>query len=191
MDQNKKKLIKELIAYLFFGVMTTVVALVTYFVILWLGEHAFKIDPSSGGFYAIRIAAQILQWVFAVLFAFYTNKKWVFTSAETNVSTWKQLLTFSSSRLVTLGFDTAITFGTVALLQAVGYTAIEFNFIIKIAITADLISKIAASVVVIVLNYVFSKLFVFKNKKNDAENGESEDNSDKANTETNNAPDGE
>ena len=52
-------------------------------------------------------------------------------------------------------------------------------------------SKIAASVVVIVLNYVFSKLFVFKNKKNDAENGESEDNSDKANPETNNAPGGE
>ena len=165
MDQNKKKLIIELVAYLFFGVMTTVVALVTYFVILWLGEHALGIDPNSGGFYGIRVAAQILQWVFAVLFAFYTNKKWVFTSAETSVSTWRQLATFSSSRLLTLGFDTAITFGTVALLQAVNYQEIEFNFIIKLPITADLISKVAASVVVIILNYIFSKLFVFKNKK--------------------------
>jgi len=149
-----------------------VVALVTYFAILWLGENALGLDPDEGGFYAVRMAAQILQWVFAVLFAFYTNKKWVFTSADKNVNTWKQLLTFSSSRLVTLGFDTVITFGTVALLQAVNYTEIEFNFIIKLPITADLISKIAASVVVIILNYVFSKLFVFKSKKTDSETSE-------------------
>ena len=165
MDQNKKKVLKELISYLFFGVMTTVVGLVTYFAILWLGEHALSIDPEDGKFYAVRITAQILQWVFAVLFAFYTNKKWVFTSADQDVNTWKQLLTFSSSRLVTLGFDTVITFGTVALLQAANYTPFEFNFIIKLPITADLISKIAAAVVVIILNYVFSKLLVFKNKK--------------------------
>ena len=99
MDQNKKKVIKELVSYLFFGVMTTVVGLVSYFAILWLGESALKIDPEDGGFYSVRITAQILQWVFAVLFAFYTNKKWVFTSADKDVNTWKQ----SVDRVITYG----------------------------------------------------------------------------------------
>ena len=165
MDRNKKKLIIELVAYLFFGVMTTVVALVTYFVILWLGEHALNIDPSSGGFYGIRIAAQILQWVFAVLFAFFTNKKWVFTTADKNVSTWKQLAAFSGSRLVTLGMDTAITLGTVALLQGFNYTPVTLNVVIKFSLTADVIAKIAAAVVVIIANYILSKIFVFRSAK--------------------------
>ena len=165
MDQNKKKVIKELISYLFFGVMTTLVGFVTYFVIIWFGEKVMNLDPEGGVFYAVRIVAQILQWVLAVLFAFFTNKKWVFTSADKDVSTWKQLVTFSSSRLVTLGFDTAITFGLVAIMNAMNYQPFTFNFIIKLSVTADVISKIVAAVVVIILNYVFSKLFVFKSKK--------------------------
>lgn len=174
MDQDKKKVIKELVSYLFFGVMTTLVGFLTYFVIIWFGEKVLALDPEGGVFYAVRVVAQILQWVLAVLFAFFTNKKWVFTSADKDVSTWKQLVTFSSSRLVTLGFDTAITFGTVALLNAVNYQPFEFNFIIRLAVTADIISKVLAAVVVIILNYVFSKLFVFKTKRSrtDGENTE-------------------
>ena len=167
MDQNKKKVIKELISYLFFGVMTTLVGLGTYYAIVFFGEKVLHLDPAGGVFYAVRVVAQILQWVLAVLFAFFTNKKWVFTSADKDVSTWKQLVTFSSSRLVTLGFDTVITFGTVAILNAVKYQPIEINFIITLPLTADVISKIIAAVVVIILNYVFSKLFVFKNKKSE------------------------
>lgn len=167
MEQNKKKLIKELIFYLFFGVMTTLVGFVTYFAIVWFGEKVLQLDTKSGVFYAVRVVAQILQWVLAVLFAFFTNRKWVFTSADTSVSMWKQLLSFSSSRLVTLGFDTLITFGLVAVLNALNYQPFVFNFIIKMTVTADLISKLVAAVVVIILNYVFSKFFVFKAKKPD------------------------
>lgn len=167
LDTKNKKALWELVTYVFFGILTSVVSMVTYFVILWFGESMLAIDPDDGRFYAIRVTAQILQWVLAVLFAFYTNKKWVFTSADKKVSTWKQLVTFSGSRLVTLGFDTVITLGTVAILQGVNYAGIEIDFIIKFTLSADIIAKILASVVVIVANYVFSKLFVFRSAKSD------------------------
>jgi len=167
LDDKKKKALLEIFAYVFFGVLTTVVSMVTYFVIIWMGERMLSLDPNSGSFYAVRVVAQILQWVFAVLFAFYTNKKWVFTSADQNVSTWKQLLTFSGSRLVTLGMDTAVTLGAVAILQGTSYETVEMNFIIKIPLTADVIAKIAAAVVVIIANYILSKLFVFRSAKED------------------------
>lgn len=172
MDQRKKKALIEIALYIFFGVLTSVVSFATYFIVLWMGEAVFKMNPNDGSFYVIRITAQILQWVFAVLFAFYTNRKWVFTSADKTVSVWKQLITFSSSRLLTLFFDTGITLGTVALLQAVSYSAVEINFIIRIPLTADVISKLIASAVVIILNYVFSKLLVFRTKKSDPQDGE-------------------
>ena len=168
LDEKKKKALWELFTYVFFGILTSAVSMVTYFAIIWMGEAVLKLDPNDGSFYAVRITAQILQWVLAVLFAFYTNKKWVFTSADKNVSTWKQLVTFSGSRLVTLGMDTVITLGTVAVLQGSGYTGIVIDFMIRFTLTADIIAKIAASVVVIIANYVFSKLFVFRASK-DAE----------------------
>ena len=178
LDTKNKKALWELVTYVFFGILTSVVSMVTYFVILWMGESVFMLSPEDGRFYAVRIAAQILQWVFAVLFAFYTNKKWVFTSADKNVSTWKQLVTFSGSRLVTLGLDTLITLGTVALLHGTEYTGIEINFIIKFTLSADIIAKILASVVVIIANYVFSKLFVFRSTKKADGNLQSADKTD-------------
>lgn len=177
LDEKNKKALWELITYVFFGVLTSVVSMVTYFFILWFGESVLAIDPENGSFYAVRVTAQILQWVFAVLFAFYTNKKWVFTSADKNVFTWKQLVAFSGSRLVTLGFDTVITLGTVAILQGANYVGLEIDFIIKFTLSADIIAKIVASVVVIIANYVFSKLFVFRAARSKA--GKSEPDAEK------------
>ena len=159
--KNKEKL-REIVSYLIFGVLTTVVGMGTYFGILLLGEHALHISPDSAEFNAVRVVAQILHWVFAVLFAFFTNKKWVFVDAENDVPIMTQLLKFAASRLATLGLDTVITFGTVWILQALAYQTFS---IIGIPISPDLISKIAASVVVIITNYALSKLFVFKEKK--------------------------
>ena len=88
----------------------------TYFGILWIGEKLFAIDPTEGRFYYVRLVAEILQWIFAVLFAFFTNKKWVFTDADKTTSTAKQLSVFASGRLVTLGLDALVTLGTVWIL---------------------------------------------------------------------------
>ena len=156
---------REIVMYLIFGVLTTVVSMATYFGTLWFGERIMLISPDNAKFNLVRIVAEILQWVLAVLFAFFTNKKWVFKDADSSVSTGTQLLRFSTSRLATLGLDALITLGTVWILLALGYQAIT---LLGFAISADLIAKLAASVVVVISNYILSKLFVFKanNRKN-------------------------
>ena len=164
LKENKK--LRELIAYLIFGVLTTVVSMLIYFIILWAGEHLLALSPEGGAFYYVRIVAEILQWVGGVLFAFFTNKKWVFTEADQEVSTLKQLRIFAGSRLLTLGLDALLTFGTVWILQTAGYKEFTLTFIITLTVTADLISKIVAAVFVVISNYFISKIFVFKNKKN-------------------------
>lgn len=158
----KNKKAKEIILYLVFGALTTAVSMATYFGILWLGEAILTINPSESKFYYVRIVAEILQWIFAVLFAFFTNKKWVFTDADRDMSTVKQLSVFAGGRLLTLGLDALITFGTVALLQSAGYVAFAVNVLITVNVTADLIAKLIASVFVVVTNYFISKLLVFK-----------------------------
>ena len=152
---------REIITYIFFGIITTAVSMGVYFAILILAEHIGGISPEEARFNVIRLVAQIVQWVAGVLVAFFTNKKWVFNAGgTTKKETAKELLSFSLGRVGTLGLDTALTFGTVWMLNALNY--VPFKFILTF--TADLWSKIVASVVVIITNYVISKFFVFKKK---------------------------
>jgi putative flippase GtrA len=152
---------REIITYIFFGIITTAVSMGVYFAILLFAEHVGKISPNESTFNVVRLIAQIIQWVAGVLVAFFTNKKWVFNAGgTTKKETAKELLNFSLGRVGTLGLDTALTFGTVWLLNALNY--VPFKFILTF--TADLWSKIVASVVVIITNYVISKFFVFKKK---------------------------
>ena len=152
---------REIIVYLIFGVITTVVSMGVYFGILLFAEHVCSISPYEASFNAIRLVAQIVQWIAGVLVAFFTNKKWVFNAGGTTRSeTWNELSKFALGRVGTLGLDTVITFGTVWLLDGLGYE--PFKFILTF--TSDLWSKIIASIVVIITNYIISKFFVFKKK---------------------------
>ena len=159
-----KKLIekyREIIAYLVFGVITTAVSMGVYFAILLVAEHFGGISPKDPSFNAIRLIAQILQWIAGVLVAFITNKKWVFhADGTTKKETAHELSKFALARVGTLGLDTALTFGTVWVLNAFNY--VPFKFILTF--TADLWSKIVASIVVIITNYIISKFIVFKKK---------------------------
>lgn len=150
---------RELIVYLVFGVITTAVSMGVYFGILLFAEHIAGVSPNGAKFNAVRLIAQIVQWIAGVLVAFFTNKKWVFnaggtTSKETSI----ELSKFALGRVGTLGLDTALTFGTVWLLGALNYVPFKFILIF----TADLWSKIVASIVVIITNYLISKFIVFK-----------------------------
>ena len=152
---------REILLYLFFGVLTTAVSFATYFLLFHGGVSLL------GETYAwhVRVAAQILQWVAGVLFAFFTNKKYVF--GDTNTESrhmWHKLGEFSLSRVATLLLDTALTFGIVALLHSIAYEAISLP-IVNIPLSADLIAKCVAALFVIVGNYVLSKLFVFRKAK--------------------------
>ena len=151
---------REILLYLFFGVLTTAVSFATYF-LLFHGGVALLGETYA---WHVRVAAQILQWVAGVLFAFFTNKKYVF--GDTNTESrhmWHKLGEFSLSRVATLLLDTALTFGIVAMLHSIAYEAISLP-IVNIPLSADLIAKCVAALFVIVGNYVLSKLFVFRKK---------------------------
>jgi putative flippase GtrA len=159
---------REMVMYLIFGFLTTVVGWSVYYVILLGGRAIFDFpveETTSARYFALYTTAQVLQWICAGLFAFFTNRAWVFTDADKSVSVWKQLIPFAGGRLVTFGLDYVITFGLALALCALipSWTAVvllgkTFNL-------CEIGSKLVAAVVVIVSNYIMSKLFVFKKKK--------------------------
>lgn len=130
---------KEIINYLIFGVLTTVVSLVTYYICVYT-----ILDPDN----AVQLQiANVISWIISVAFAYITNRKFVFESKEKNKI--KEASKFVTSRIVTLIMDMAIMY--------VGVTALKFN---------DKIMKLISQVVVIVMNYILSKILVFKKEKN-------------------------
>ena len=128
---------REVIMYLIFGVLTTVVALAIYYGLVYT-----IIDPNDAFWLQV---ANFISWAGGVVFAYITNRKYVFQSHETNKL--KEVSSFVGARLLTLFMDMAVMF--------VGVTLLHGN---------DKVIKLISQVVVIVANYVFSKLFVFKKK---------------------------
>ena len=126
---------KEVILYLFFGGCSTLVNIVTY----GIGTRVIEWDV---------VSANILAWVCSVIFAYLTNKFFVFESKTNDLNTlFKEILSFFSARIVTLLLDVAI-----------------MKFGIYFGIN-DLIMKVIANIFVIIANYIFSKLFIFKKEK--------------------------
>jgi len=129
---------KEIILYLIFGFLTTFISLLSYYLLT-----ITILNPNNALYLQI---ANILSWICAVLFAYFTNRKYVFESKNKNKV--KEIIKFFSSRIVTLILD--------MMIMGLGVSILKFN---------DKILKIISQVVVIVLNYILSKLFVFKSKK--------------------------
>ena len=154
---------RELLLYLVFGVLTTLVGFGTYFAILFAARLC-GVQEESGAYIAVRGVAQVTQWVLAVLFAYVTNKKYVFAYEGGEVRT---LAAFAGARLFSLLADSAVTFGTIAVLSVTGYTAPTLTLVgnASLTISSDLVGKTLAAIVVIVLNYVLSKWLVFRKKK--------------------------
>lgn len=159
---------RELGSYFIFGVLTTLVGWGIYYGVM-LGGRALLAMPAEEDqtprYLALYTVAQITQWCGAVLFAFYTNRRWVFTDADRSVPVYKQLGAFASSRLLTFGLDYVITYaGTIGL--ALLFPALSGIVLLgKERNGCELLSKLVAAVVVVIANYIISKLFVFKKKK--------------------------
>ena len=135
--KNLYKKYKEIINYLIIGGLTTVVSLATFYIVrIFFLTNDTQLD--------IQIS-NIISWFFAVLFAFITNKKYVFESKKEGKEKLIEMIKFYLSRITTLLIDMA----TMWLLTA----PLNIN---------DKISKIIVQFIIVVLNYVFSKLFVFK-----------------------------
>lgn len=135
---------QEAIDYLFWGGMTTVVSWGSYSLFVLLLQ----------GLDSVVFWANVLSWVCAVLFAFITNKLWVFQSKSWAADIlFPELTKFLSSRVATGVFEMI----AVPALVAVGLNQTILGI-------DGMVSKILVSVVVVILNYILSKLFVFKNQ---------------------------
>lgn len=132
---------KEVINYLIFGVLTTVVSLATKYLLL------FTILDAENGV-QLQIAV-IISWIVACTFAYITNRIWVFESKSKEVI--KEAIKFYVSRLATLGLEMLIMF--------IFVTALGLNTRMWV-----IVWTIFAQVVIVIGNYVLSKLIVFKNK---------------------------
>lgn len=126
---------KEVLMYLFFGGLTFVISVLSYsYFDLICGWN--------------ELVANIASWVIAVLFAFLTNRVWVFRAPTHGVTEFlKQMVSFFAGRLLTLGVEEVLLFVFITKLH---YPSIGV--------------KVVAQVVVIVLNYIISKLLVFRDK---------------------------
>lgn len=164
----KKIINKETVSYVFFGILTTAVN----FIIFWLFQKLFsaagwdgvaqliinKLYSLSGWNYLLSLSngtgfgymdSTVVAWIGAVLFAFVTNKAFVFKS-----KIWKahvalpEFWKFICARLFSLIVEMIFMFIFVSVLNI-----------------GDMISKIIVQVIVVVMNYFFSKFIIFKNKK--------------------------
>lgn len=126
---------KDIIPYGIFGVLTTVVNVIVY----WTAARLLGLGvmPST-----------VIAWILAVLFAYITNRKWVFHStAVTAAEIRKEIFSFFACRLATGVLDWACMFIFVDLLKFY-----------------DVAIKVLANILVILLNYVASKLIIFKKR---------------------------
>lgn len=140
---------KEIILYIIFGVLTTVVSFVSYGILTKLIHLQSEIAGIA--------VANVISWICAVLFAFVTNKIWVFESRTGELKAvlsefWK----FVAARLLTGALE---WFG-VPLMVYIGLNQTVFG-------VKGMLSKLTVSVAVVILNYVFSKIFVFRKKKSE------------------------
>ena len=134
---------KEIVNYLIFGVLATIVSLGTKYALLFTilnAEDAIQLQ-----------IAVVISWIAAVLFAYFTNRKFVFESKNENKL--KEFSSFIGGRIATLLLEMFIM----------------WFFVTFLGLNTDLyviIFTLIAQAAVIISNYIISKLFVFKKEKN-------------------------
>lgn len=125
--------VKEIIAYLFFGALTTLINIISYGICNIILEISI-------------FTSNVIAWLLSVLFAYITNRKFVFRSTKRDTqSIGKECISFFLGRLSTGIFDTLFMVITVSILSC-----------------PNLVMKVSSNIIVIILNYVISKLIIFK-----------------------------
>ena len=129
----KKVLTKEVILYVFFGVLTTLVNFFSFFVL----SSLLNLEENL---------SNVLSIIIAIIFAYFTNRKWVFNSAaDTLNKKFSEFYKFILGRLFSLVVET-----------------VGFFLLFNILGIDKLISKLFISVIIIILNFFISKFFAFK-----------------------------
>jgi putative flippase GtrA len=130
---------KEIFLYIFWGAVTTIINVAVY--------ALCRIN----NFFSIQISV-IIAWFISVFIAFISNKFFVFHSRSRQTTVFiRELILFYLSRIVSGLFD-------IALMTLMAY----LNFL------SENITKLLVNVVVIAINYIFSKIMIFRTKNGDA-----------------------
>lgn len=130
---NLYKKHKEVILYLIFGFLSTAINIIAF----WACNNLFKID------YKI---SNVIAWILAVIFAFVTNKLIVFESKnKTKEEITREVISFFIARLISLIVD--------MLMMVIMIDIIKIN---------SIVAKVISNVVVVIINYIFSKFIIFR-----------------------------
>jgi len=125
----------ETILYIVFGVLTTIINILVF-------------DVCFNHFYWSWEVSNALAWILSVVFAFFSNKMWVFRSKSLQGDVFfKELLSFLAARLFSLGVDYLCMW-----------------LFIDVFLWSGLEAKTADNVVVVIINYIFSKFLIFRKK---------------------------
>jgi putative flippase GtrA len=143
---------EEVLLYIFYGGLTTVVSFITKLVPLYLANK-----EAMGDFYTVYSAGcAVFSWICAVTFAFFTNRAYVFKStAKTRKAFWTEFINFYIGRIASLGIDTLLTAVFIGWLRWSAFWV-----------------TLAAQIIILIINYVISKVFVFRETDNKPSNPE-------------------
>lgn len=141
---------KELITYIIFGVLTTLVNFFAFWLFTKiLGENLYLVNNA-------------IAWVVGVIFAYVTNKLFVFESKSWNLKlVTKEITGFLGARIFSFLVEEGGMFLFISIL-ALGEKSLE---LLGFTITGQFIVKLLLAVIVVVLNYVFSKFFIFRKQE--------------------------
>ena len=141
---------KEALSYLFFGVMTTLVNFVAFLLLcLVMSERLY-------------LVANAIAWAVAVIFAYITNKLFVFASKSFAPRVLaKEIPEFVGARVFSFAIE---ELGLWLMVDILGFSEFKPQ-ILGIVISGQLIAKMILAIIVIVLNYFFSKFIIFHSKK--------------------------
>ena len=124
--------IKEILWYAFFGLLTTLVNIISFYLLDKTGMNVYLNN--------------FIAWFVAVLFAFITNKLYVFNSKSMDKKVvLKEILSFFFFRILSLGIDMAGMYICLSILNL-----------------GKMLSKVLINIIAIIANYIFSKIFIFK-----------------------------
>ena len=142
---------KELIVYVIFGGLTTVVNLAVFALFTrLLGSERY-------------LLTNIIAWLAAVSFSYVTNKIWVFESKEWGMKVLlKEIPSFFAARVLTLGIEEA---GLYFFVDVLSFSKISLK-LFSFEIGGALIAKALIAVAVVIINYIFSKLVIFRKNTN-------------------------
>ena len=177
----KNKKFQELFWYFVFGVLTTLVNLVTFALLDKLISAKWPVKVFKWDFDLFDLFINVIAWVVAIVFAYVTNKLFVF---HTKGNVLKEFISFVVARLFTFF---AFELGLFSLSIMVMENALNmpkddlFLSFLSFDVTNKYLVKLFIAVFVVVANYIFSKLFIFKKEKPDGKetSAESEETAEK------------